>query len=137
MPELCCRKQGTNISGSSTPIPLALVTVIMLFISCTLSFASEWQTSMLAIYREHGDTWNPSPGNKLHEKEVQLCKRMEESKAEYENTVDHVNTLQNDIFASQLPEVCLLLFSFSFFVVNYLSMYVLLLFVSLGTRLTT
>lgn len=69
------------------------------------SVASEWQSSLLAIYRECGDAWNPTPGSKLYEKEMQLCKKMEESKTEYESTVDSVNTLQNDIFASQLPQV--------------------------------
>ena len=59
----------------------------------------------MAIYSEFGDTWNPTPGSKFHDKENHLCKRMQDSKAEYEATVQHVNTLQEDIFSSQLPKV--------------------------------
>lgn len=67
--------------------------------------ASDWEGSLIVIFHGFGDTWNPIPGSKLHEKENQLCKRMEESKAEYEATVQHINDLQQDVFASQLPKV--------------------------------
>ncbi len=30
------------------------------------------------LFREYGDTWNPTPGNKLYEREQQLCKKMAE-----------------------------------------------------------
>lgn len=69
------------------------------------SYASEWEGSLVAIYREFGDTWNPILGSKLHDKESQLCKRMREGKAEYELTVQRTNELQQEIFASQLPKV--------------------------------
>ena len=65
----------------------------------------------MAIYSEFGDTWNPTPGSKLHDRESQLCKRMQDTKAEYEATVEHVNSLQGEIFASQLPKVLVLLHS--------------------------
>lgn len=68
-------------------------------------YASEWEGSLVAIYCEFGDTWNPVPGSRLHDKESQLCKRMQEGKTEYEATVQHVNSLQQDILTSQLPKV--------------------------------
>lgn len=45
------------------------------------------------------------PGSKLHEKEIHLCKRMEDGKAEYEASVQHINSLQQDMIGSQLPKV--------------------------------
>ena len=45
------------------------------------------------------------PGSKLHEKEIQLCKRMEDGKAEYEAAVQHINSLQQDMIGRQLPQV--------------------------------
>ena len=73
-------------------------------------YASEWEGSLVIIYREFGDTWNPIPGSRFHEKESQLCKRMLEGKAEYEATVQHINSLQQDIFASHLPKVHVLVY---------------------------
>lgn len=67
--------------------------------------ASEWEGSLIAIYSEFGDTWNPTPGSKFHEKENHLCKRMQDAKAEYEATVEHVNCLQKETLTSQLPKV--------------------------------
>lgn len=61
----------------------------------------------MAIYHEFGDTWNPMPGSKLHEKEIQLCKRMEDGKADYEASVQYINSLQQDMIGSQLPKVCI------------------------------
>ena len=78
---------------------------ILYFLMCR--YASEWEGSLVAIYREFGDTWNPIPGSKLHDKESQLCKRMQEGKAEYEVTLQHTNELQQEIFASRLPKVLL------------------------------
>ncbi len=72
--------------------------------SCT----SEWESSLLAIYSESGDSWNPTPGNKLYEKEIVLCKRMEEGKAEYEASVKQTNALQQDLLSGQLPQVTLI-----------------------------
>lgn len=45
------------------------------------------------------------PGSKLHEKEIQLCKRMEDGKTEYEASVRYINSLQQDMLGSQLPKV--------------------------------
>lgn len=42
------------------------------------SSASEWEGSLLALFKEHGDTWNPTPGNKLYEREQLLSKKMAE-----------------------------------------------------------
>ena len=47
------------------------------------------------------------PGSKLHEKEIQLCKRMEDGKADYEASVQYINSLQQDMIGSQLPKVCI------------------------------
>lgn len=69
------------------------------------SLTSEWETSLLAIYCESGDSWNPAPGNKLYEKESVLCRKMEEGKADYEASIDHTNALQLEILTVQLPEV--------------------------------
>ena len=49
------------------------------------------------------------PGFKLYEKEAQLCKRMEDGKTEYEMSVHHVNSLQEDMLGRQLPKVLLVL----------------------------
>ena len=70
------------------------------------SFTSEWEGSLLAIYAESGDSWNPAPGNKLYERELVLCRRMEEGKAEYEAVVDQTNALQQEILGTHLPQVC-------------------------------
>lgn len=66
---------------------------------------SEWETCLLAIYQEEGDSWNPGPGNKLHEREMQLSHKVSEGKQDYEATVKLVNASQKDIFSSQLPKV--------------------------------
>ena len=46
--------------------------------SCRSS-AAEWEGVLLALYREVGDSWNPTPGNKLYERETLLAKRMDEA----------------------------------------------------------
>ena len=74
---------------------------------CSCSFSSEWEGSLLAIFNESGDSWNPTPGNKLYEREAALCRRMEEGKAEYEGMVDQTSATQQDILGTQLPQVCL------------------------------
>ena len=45
----------------------------IIFLMC--SYASEWEGSLVAIYREFGDTWNPIPGSKIHDKESQLYRK--------------------------------------------------------------
>ena len=42
------------------------------------SATAEWEGSLLALYREVGDTWNPTPGHKGYEREALVAKRMEE-----------------------------------------------------------
>lgn len=69
------------------------------------STTAEWEASLLAIYSESGDSWNPTPGNKLYEREALLCRRMEEIRAEYEDMVDQTNALQQDSLGTQLPQV--------------------------------
>ena len=59
----------------------------------------------MAIYSEEADSWNPTIGNKLYERETILCRRMEEGKTEYEAIVLQTNALQSDILGSQLPQV--------------------------------
>lgn len=68
--------------------------------SCT----AEWEGSLLALYREYGDSWSPAPGNKLYEKEQLLTRKVQEARSEYEATVTHVNSLQHDVFLRQLPQ---------------------------------
>lgn len=61
----------------------------------------------MAIYQEQGDSWNPTPGNKLHEREMQLSRKVVEGKEDYEAAVEQINLMQQDIFSSQLPKVFL------------------------------
>ncbi len=61
----------------------------------------------MAIYGESGDSWSPAPGNKLHERETILCRRMEEGKAEYEAMVSQTNALQKEILGTTLPQACI------------------------------
>ncbi len=60
---------------------------------------------MLELYQEQGASWNPAPGNKLHDREAILSRKVKESKNEYEAAVQYLNQLQKDIFSSQLPLV--------------------------------
>ncbi len=71
------------------------------------SLTAEWEGSLLAIYQEQGDSWNPAPGNKLHDKEALLSKKVEEGRAEYEAAVRQTNNIQTDILTNQLPQVSL------------------------------
>lgn len=42
------------------------------------SCSAEWEGTLLALYREVGDSWNPTPGSKLYEKESLLARKMDE-----------------------------------------------------------
>ena len=42
------------------------------------SCCAEWETSLNVLYREYGTQWNPSPGNKLYEKEQQISRKVDE-----------------------------------------------------------
>ena len=65
----------------------------------------------MAIYSESGDSWSPTPGNKLYERETVLCRKMEEGKADYEACVNQTNAVQQDVLSVQLPQVvCALVF---------------------------
>ena len=48
------------------------------FVISPCSATAEWEGSLLALYREVGDTWSPTPGHKGYEREALLAKRMEE-----------------------------------------------------------
>lgn len=67
--------------------------------------AAEWEGTMLALYREQGDSWNPAPGNKLYEKEAALTRRRDEARLEYEGAVGEMNAVQNECFTGQLPRI--------------------------------
>ena len=69
------------------------------------SVVGDWEVVMLELYHEQGDSWNPAPGNKLHDREAQLSRKVQESKEDYEAAVQYVNLLQQDVFTSQLPGV--------------------------------
>ena len=60
---------------------------------------------MLELYHEQGDSWNPAPGNKLHDREAQLSRKVQEGKQDYEAALEHLNQLQQDIFKRHLPGV--------------------------------
>jgi len=69
------------------------------------SCSAEWEGTLLALYREVGDSWNPTPGSKLYEKESLLARKMDEARAEYEQNVVGINTMQHEAFLSQLPQI--------------------------------
>ncbi|XP_064384154.1 uncharacterized protein LOC135333176 isoform X2 [Halichondria panicea] len=69
------------------------------------SVVGDWEVVMLELYHEQGDSWNPAPGNKLHDREAQLSRKVQESKEDYETAVQYLNQLQQDVFTSQLPGV--------------------------------
>lgn len=76
------------------------------------SVVGDWEVVMLELYQEQGDSWNPAPGNKLHDREALLSRRVEDSKDDYETAVQCLNQMQKDIFASQLPLVMCTLICF-------------------------
>jgi len=42
------------------------------------SCSAEWEGTLLALYREVGYSWNPTPGSKLYDKETLLARKMDE-----------------------------------------------------------
>ncbi len=43
-----------------------------------ISSTAEWEVSLMTLFREFGDTWNPTPGNKLYEREQLLSRKVAE-----------------------------------------------------------
>lgn len=42
------------------------------------SLAAEWEASLMMIHKEYGAVWEPVAGNKLYEKEQQICRKVDE-----------------------------------------------------------
>ena len=42
------------------------------------SYAAEWEGSLMMIHKEYGAVWEPVAGNKLYEKEQQICRKVDE-----------------------------------------------------------
>lgn len=80
---------------------IGIVLIVLIF----CSVVGDWELVMLELYQEQGDSWNPAPGNRLHDREAQLSRKVQESKEDYEAAVDYLNQLQQDIFSNQLPKV--------------------------------
>ena len=40
--------------------------------------AAEWEASLMMIHKEFGAVWEPVAGNKLYEKEQQVCRKVDE-----------------------------------------------------------
>ena len=58
------------------------------------SATAEWEGSLLALYREVGDTWNPTPGHKGYEREALVAKRMEEVRITVRLSHHHTHTIR-------------------------------------------
>ncbi len=74
------------------------------------SVVGDWEVVMIELFQEQGDLWDPTPGNKLHDRETLLSRRVQECKDDYESAVRCINQQQNDVFSRQLPLVMCIVF---------------------------
>lgn len=87
--------------------------------------AAEWEASLMMIHKEFGAVWEPVAGNKLYEKEQQVCRKVDEvsffiylvhhlfiplldvpqARLDYESSVERLNASVQELTLQFLPQV--------------------------------
>ncbi|XP_003384235.2 PREDICTED: uncharacterized protein LOC100638759 [Amphimedon queenslandica] len=71
------------------------------------SLAAEWEGSLMMIHKEYGAVWEPVAGNKLYEKEQQICRKVDEARLDYESCVEKLNANVQELTLQHLPQALL------------------------------